>query len=550
MFHTFKTDISQEELPGLFNNPFYYRPHKLCEIAAGEVRSLLMGNPLWAADAERGKMMGVLVVRDEEGRVGYLAGFSGLLAGSNLQQGFVPPVFDFLSPDGYFKREEGCISSINAEIKRVKDSAEYLVALEGVAAAESIAAERLAARRALYAGNKARRAERRKNGLLSPEEAESLLRESRFEKAELKRLARALDAEIYEKKAVLRAFEERLSALSAERKERSAALQEWLFAQFKVLDARGCEKSLLEIFSEQRGSLPPAGTGECAAPKMLQYAYKNNMQPLAMAEFWVGASPKGEVRRDGCFYGSCMSKCQPVLTYMLQGLSVEMSALEKGGEGVAGTRVVYEDSDIVVVDKPSGVLSVPGVVGGESVQDFLRSTLKSNDVFVAHRLDMATSGLLVAAKSSEVFKALQSMFSERRVEKRYAALLSGVPQKSEGVVELPLSPDYDNRPTQKVDYAGGKPAKTLYKVVGDVLIGGKTCSKVLLEPVTGRTHQLRVHCAHAQGLDTPILGDTLYGGDAAERLMLHAEFLSFCHPVSGEKVELFSPFTPSLGGSL
>ncbi len=542
MFHTFKTDVSQVELPKLFNNPFFYRPHKLCEIAAREVRERLSGNPLWAADVAKGKMLGVLVVCDKAGRLGYLAGFSGLLAGCNRQEGFVPPVFDFLAPDGYFKCEEKKISDINIEIKRIKQSPEYAAALKSLAEAEEGAALELAARRAEYAANKARRAEKRNSAVLLPEEVALLVRESQFEKAELKRLVARLNTNVEEKRAALRSLEEGLLSLSAERKSRSAALQKWLFTQFKVLDARGCEKTVLEIFSEQRGCLPPAGTGECAAPKMLQYAYKNALQPLAMAEFWVGASPQGEVRRDGSFYGACMSKCYPLLTYMLQGLAVEASALEKGGDDVLGTKIIYQDDDIVVVDKPSGVLSVPGVVGGVSVQDYLRSTLKSNEVFVAHRLDMATSGLLVAAKSVEVFKCLQAQFAERRVGKRYKALLSGVLQSSEGVVELPLLPDYDNRPAQKVDFQQGKAAKTLYKAVENICFKGKMCSLVSLVPVTGRTHQLRVHCAHASGLGLSIVGDTLYGGDAAERLMLHAEYISFLHPVSGEQVEFTSPF--------
>ncbi len=542
MFHIFDTDISQAELPELFNNPFYYCPHPLCEIAAREVRALLNGNASWAADAAKGKMMGVLVVRDQSGRVGYVAGFSGLLAGCNRQPGFVPPVFDFLAPDGYFKSEEKRISAINAEMEGLKTSDGYVAALNAVAAAEGAAVAELASRREEFAANKRRRAARREGGGLTPDEAALLVRESQFEKAELKRLARSLNAVVDEKKAALRVFEERLAALSAERKRRSSALQEWLFSQFKVLDARGEEKSLLDIFSEQRGCLPPAGTGECAAPKMLQYAYTNGLQPLAMAEFWVGASPCGEVRRDGCFYGSCMGKCYPVLTHMLQGLPVEASLLERGGDNVSDTKIIYEDGDIVVVEKPSGVLSVPGIVGGVSVQEWLRSTLKSNDVFVAHRLDMATSGLLVVAKSMEVFKKMQSMFAERRVEKRYAALLSGVLSVAAGVIELPLSPDYDNRPAQKVDYAGGKPARTLYKAVSAVCFKGMRCAFVSLVPVTGRTHQLRVHCAHASGLGLPIVGDVLYGGYSASRLMLHAEYLSFLHPVSGERVEFSSPF--------
>lgn len=541
MFHKFSTDISGVELPRSFNNPFFYTPHPLCKVAAGELCALLNSNAGWAADAATGKMMGVLVVRDTAGRIGYLAGFSGLLCGSNRQEGFVPPVFDFLVPDGYFKCEERAISAINREIDSVKNGCDYTAAAQAVAAAEAEAEQQLATRRAEYAANKVRRAEMRAQGNLSADDAAALVRESQFEKAELKRLSARLQQGVQAAKTAVKPFEERIRLLSAERKERSAALQQWLFTQFRVLNGEGKEKSLLEIFEEKRGCLPPAGAGECAAPKLLQYAYKNSYQPLAMAEFWVGASPQGEVRRDGCFYGSCMSKCHPILGFMLQGIDVEESAIEKGSDAVAATRIVYEDDYIVVVDKPAGVLSVPGVVGGISVQCHLRSMLKSNDVFVAHRLDMATSGLLVAAKSVEVFKALQALFAVGKVAKRYTAILSDVPRSFTAEIALPLISDYANRPCQRVDFEQGKPSKTLCESVCSFLYEGKERLAVSLVPVTGRTHQLRVHCAHSSGLDTPILGDKLYGGDIAPRLMLHAGYISFPHPVTGCIVELSSP---------
>lgn len=541
MFHPFSTDVSGIELPHSFNNPFFYTPHPLCKVAADELRALLNSNEEWAADAATGKMMGVLVVRDTVGRIGYLAGFSGLLCGSNRQDGFVPPVFDFLAPDGYFKCEERAISAINRDIEEIKSGSDYAAAVQAVATAEECAAELLAARRAEYAANKAARATKRAQGNLSADDAAALVRESQFEKAELKRLSARLQQGVQVAKVAVEPFEERIRLLSAERKERSAALQRWLFTQFRVLNGEGKESSLLEIFEEKRGCLPPAGAGECAAPKLLQYAYKNALQPLAMAEFWVGASPQGEVRRDGCFYGSCMSKCHPILGFMLQGMDVEESAIEKGGDSVSATRIVYEDDYIVVVDKPAGVLSVPGVVGGASVQCRLRSILRSNDVFVAHRLDMATSGLLVAAKSVEVFKALQALFAAGEVEKRYTAILSAVPRSLPAEITLPLMPDYANRPCQRVDFEQGKPSRTLCESVSVFVYEGKERLAVSLLPVTGRTHQLRVHCAHPLGLDTPILGDKLYGGDTAPRLMLHAGYISFLHPVTGCSVELSSP---------
>ena len=377
----------------------------------------------------------------------------------------------------------------------------------------------------------------REAGALSADEEAQLIRQSQFEKAELKRMRRLWETAVAGKEATVNSFKERISLLGGERRSRSVALQCWLFEQFKVLDANGVSKSLLDIFEEKLSALPPAGAGECAGPKLLQYAYANSYRPLALAEFWVGESPVGEVRRDGCFYGACKSKCEPILGHMLRGLDVEESAIEKGGD-VADISVVYEDEYLVVVDKPSGVLSVPGIVGGMSVQEWLRDRyLHSNDVYVVHRLDMATSGLLVAAKSMDVYKAMQSQFAGREVEKQYTALLDGIPEKTEGVVELPLSADYENRPRQKVDIVEGKEAVTRYRVLQTMEYGGKLCALVQFEPLTGRTHQLRVHSAHKEGLNCPIVGDALYGS-ADERLMLHASRIAFVHPASKESVQL------------
>ena len=543
LFHRFPFDVEPGALPLRFNNPFYYSPHWLCVAAANEVRELLLRNADADADARCGKMFGVLVVRDAQGAVGFLAAFSGLLAGSNSVPGFVPPVCDFQAPDGYFKCEERCITAINREISDIRNSAPYVDAKEALENEKRAADEALAALRNEFAAHKASRAALREKGELLPGESERLIKESQFEKAELKRATRLWQQRVLEKEMVVRSFEERLDALAAERRSRSVALQQWLFEQFRVLNATGKQRSLLNIFASHCGSLPPAGAGECAAPKLLQFAYLNNLQPLAMAEFWVGASPVGEVRREGCYYGACKSKCEPILSFMLQGLNVEENALEKGGD-IESLEVIYEDEYLLIVDKPAGVLSVPGIVGGTSVQQWLREEyLHSNELFVAHRLDMATSGLLVAAKSMEVYKALQQQFAGRKVEKLYVALLDGVPALSQGTVELPLAPDYAHRPRQMVDSSVGKPSLTHYRVTGSVLHGGRHCALVHFIPVTGRTHQLRVHAAHAAGLNCPIVGDALYG-IPAERLMLHARSLSFVHPVTGERlaVEKVAPF--------
>lgn len=535
LVHRFNKDIAGMELPARFNNPFYYSPHPLCLLAADEVRGVIISDKALCAEARKGKMFGVLVVEDARGGVGYLMAFSGLLFGRNRYGGFVPPVYDMQSPCGYFKKEEAAISAINSTIKSIENSAEFRLAAEALHAVQSQAEKDVAEKAALFKANKEERRKRRETGVLSAGDEALLVRQSQYEKAELKRVRRHWDALEAEKADAVKGFNVQLSLLSAERRARSLALQKWLFEQFMVLNGKGESKSLLAIFNEKLSALPPAGAGECAGPKLLQYAYANSLQPLAMAEFWVGASPVGEVRRDGCFYASCKSKCEPILSFMLQGLHVEENALEKGGD-INDMEIVYEDDSLLVVDKPSGVLSVPGVVGVTSVQQWLRSEyLHSNDVYVVHRLDMATSGLLVAAKSMDVYKSLQRQFAECKVKKCYTALLDGIPAEHEGTIELPLAPDYPNRPRQKVDYETGKPAITHYRVVGCVQYLGKECALVKFVPVTGRTHQLRVHAASCEGLNCPIVGDSLYG-NRGERLMLHASSISFAHPVSGENV--------------
>lgn len=537
LLHRFKQDISDVELPQRFNNPFYYSPHRLCMIAADEVRANMLSGEAVAAEAAKGKMFGVLVVRDKEGNVGYLAAFSGLFMGSNNVDGFVPPVFDLQNPDGYFKREEAEISAINAKIKELEASAEYIAAKDALEAVKCAADEALDGMRAGFAANKARRAQLRAGGALTADDEATLIKASQFEKAELKRAQRAWQAKVLEKGCLLKIFTDKKTCYVAERRRRSAALQQWLFRQFVMLDGRGRERTLLDIFKEHRGCIPPAGAGECAGPKLMQYAYANSLHPLALAEFWVGESPVGEVRRDGCFYGACKSKCEPILTYMLQGLDVEENALEHGGD-IKALEVVYEDEWLVAVNKPSGVLSVPGIVGGTSVQQWLREEyLRCNELFVVHRLDMATSGVLVAAKSMEVYKAMQALFASRDVKKEYIALLDGVPSADSGTISLPLAADYDARPRQKVDYRNGKEAVTRYDILDVVGYDGKQCALVRFEPLTGRTHQLRVHSAYKDGLDVPIVGDALYGR-LADRLMLHAASLEFRHPMTGEKVSI------------
>lgn len=539
VFHRFTDDISGIQPPERFNNPYHYTPHPLCVIAAAEVRRSVMADDVLRGEVALGKMFGVLVVAAGDGTVGYLAAYSGLLGGSNSQPGFVPAVYDMLSPDGDFKRGENAISEITRQIGRMEQDADFLSARRALDDCKAAAENELAAMRDAMRQAKARRDERRALGGLSVEENDALLRDSMFAKAELKRRGREWQVRIAQCEAVVAEYTSRIETLKKERATRSAALQEWLFGRFVMLNADGESKNLTDIFNDYRGCMPPAGAGECAAPKLLQWAYANGLRPLCMAEFWIGASPAGELRRDGCFYGSCKGKCEPILDFMLRGLQVDESPLATAEGCVHDIPVVYEDDFLIVVDKPCGVLSAPGIVGGVSVQEWLCRRCGNDDVRVVHRLDMATSGLLVAAKSLSVYKAMQAEFASRRVLKRYIALLEGVPACKAGTVSLPIMPDYDNRPRMMVDAGRGKDAVSAFEVAGVVRYKGARRAVVMLTPHTGRTHQLRVHCAHPSGLDTPIMGDTLYG-TPDERLFLHACALEFVHPVTGRPVSLAS----------
>lgn len=529
-FHLFKERVDKDTLPECFNNPFSYRPHGLCVNAADEVRHIVLNNHKWRNEVAGGKMFGVLVVRNNLGEYGYLSAFSGLLDGCNEHDFFVPAVFDYLNPDGYFKCEERRISFINEEIVAIETDPDYIYAVSTLNKMLDECEKALATEReAMREGKKKRDKQRNIEGL-SSEMLERLLNESRFAKAEYKRNVKRWNEKIAVCKESVGIYERRISVLRDERKIRSIALQQWLFDNYIFLNAEGQSASLSDIFATYSKERPPAGAGECAAPKLLQYAFANALTPIAMAEFWIGKSPVGEVRRDGCFYASCISKCKPILSFMLQGMEVEPLP---SNEMIDYTiEILYEDDYLLAINKPSGILSVPGIIGGVSIEELLKRKYgKFVDIRVIHRLDMATSGILLVAKSMDIYKKMQREFAERHVTKRYIALLDAIPALAEGEISLPLSSDFDNRPRQKVDYVNGKLAVTRYKLLEKIEYNGHQCAKVAFYPLTGRTHQLRVHAAHVDGLNVPIVGDELYGV-AGVRLMLHAEFLSFIHPVT------------------
>lgn len=539
---TYFTDriLDAISLPERFTFPFYYEPHPLTQIAASELQEYLesqtdMDHNFGLIEDQDGiaigKMFGVLVVRDANGKIGYLAAFSGKLAGTNQHPRFVPPVFDMLLENSFFLKEETILNSINSQIETVTANPLYHRLKTELEQFVSQSQEEITAFKKQLKANKEERKKSREAQQSSLTESEyavfeaDLIKQSLRDKWELQVLTNKWKACLDETRLQLAQFDDQIEALKKERKEKSAALQQQLFEQYSFLNKDRKTKSLQSIFSETVFGKPPAAAGECATPKLLQYAFIHGLEPLAMAEFWWGASPKSEIRKHRQFYPACTGKCQPILKHMLDGIPMDDNPLlQNHGENTT-LKIIYEDDSLVVVDKPAELLSVPGIQIQDSVYTRLKTTWGNIEPLIIHRLDMATSGLLVVAKTKEAHKHIQRQFLKRTVIKRYTALLSGLVKQDEGEIRLPLRGDLDNRPRQLVCDTHGKKAVTVWKVVGRQT----TTTRIHFWPLTGRTHQLRMHAAHEQGLNAPIVGDDLYGTDA-NRLHLHAAYLEFVHP--------------------
>ena len=610
------------------------------QVAAKQTIEFIESQRGLADELAEGKMMGVLVCRTKDTDICFVAAFSGNVGGKNHIEGFVPPIFDLLDPNGYFKTHEAEITDINLKIKTLSTSAELESARNNLKECTLKRDCTLAELREKMAASKAERtrlrsaegsgASDRQANSLSAELEQKLIRESQFEKAEFKRLKTALQADVDTAQQELDKLLAEITSLKKARAEMSDNLQDWIFRQYIVHNGNGTKKSIAEIFASD-GLTPPGGTGECAAPKLLEYAYRNGLQPLAMGEFWYGKASDTAVRTHGHFYPSCTSKCGPLLGYMLEGLMQEFfqrygshrskDLFEPTAKSIEPI-IIYEDDHIIVAEKPSGMPSVPGLDGRTSLEQWLneRATLLTQQenaldshttaphhhttaslhhttaqeglpkITAVHRLDMDTSGVLVFSKTPEAESNLKMQFENRTVSKTYMARLcaknntgannigispTGVSNQSncctqtantpfenrtpaKGTIELPLSPDYDERPRQKVDFKQGKAAMTEYELVSENPDG---TIDIIFHPVTGRTHQLRVHSAHHLGLGRPIVGDLLYGGwsvdtgighgvhqaedsaspgTKASRLHLHACSITFKHPSTGEEMTFSS----------
>ena len=535
MIHFFPEYYHFEE-PSEFTDPFRYAPHPAVRFAADLVMQHISASGL-AADFSEGKMLGVLVCRTPESNPCYIAAFSGNVGGRSIIEGFVPPVYDLMNPIGEFKRREAEISELNIQIESLLDSDRMLCLERELADAERGCKIEIDAMKESMAVSRSRREHIRTN-CTDPKVLEGLIKESQYENAELRRLKKALDKVLSDIQGRIREFNSQIDSLRRKRASMSESLQDWIFRQYIVHDFCGNESSISEIFAGQ-GLVPPGGTGECAAPKLLEYAFRNGLTPMAMGEFWYGKSPDTAVRTHGHFYPSCTSKCGPLLGFMLNGLS----SPQKGRIiCMKSPVIIFEDKDIIIVEKPSGMPSVPGLDGRISLLEWLQSHLSGarpvphenkENIQPVHRLDMDTSGVMIFARNNETAVNLRRQFEEHTVRKTYMARVSvsGTLEPKSGRINLPLSPDYDERPRQKVDVRQGKTAYTEYQVISKNPDG---TADLMLHPHTGRTHQLRVHCAHTLGLCAPIIGDLLYGGAPAQRLHLHALSITFTHPSTGE----------------
>ena len=545
IFKYFQTDVSSISLPERFTFPFYYDPHPLALVAAKELQDYLSVQTDFTHDfgidgVGVGKMFGVLIVRNAENELGYIQAFSGMMSSQTVVNGFAPPLYDILDPESYFQKKTRVLALLTEAIQSLQIDPSRQSMKTQYELIESNYYQKFKEQKAKHKSDKRARKlirEEKQNNI--PEEEYKFLlthhkQESLNAQFLLKSYGEYIDQELALAKVKYLTSSIKLDALKQKRKSKSNALQQWLFDQYNFLNISGEKRNVIDIFRNRVVDVPPSGTGDCAAPKMLQYAFSNGLNPVAMAEFWWGKSPNSEVRKHGNFYSACRGKCEPVLGHMLQGIDVDPNPFLTNQALGKILETIYEDEYICVINKPTEFLSGPGKYVTDSVQERMKDKYpESTGPLIVHRLDMSTSGLLVIGKTKEIYTQLQLQFVKRTVKKRYIALLDGVVTNDEGYIDLPLQLDINNRPYQKVEYEFGKSARTRFEVIERK--AGKT--KIYFYPVTGRTHQLRVHAAHVDGLNAPIVGDDLYGVKG-DRLHLHAESITFTHPVTGEEVTL------------
>lgn len=545
-FHEFEEEINPLSLPTHFTFPFCYEPHELAKKASEYVQHYILTQQEWIHNfglepkmegQAIGKMFGVLVVQDRNKKIGFLAGFSGKLAGKNDHRYFVPPVFDMLTENSFFLLEEEHLNDLNKQIALLEER-EIGTELRRKLEQTKIKLDHqfIQFKENLKIQKKERKLLRdQSKSVLSPSSYElleqDLIKQSLRDKHELRVFQKQYEQDMAAAEQPLNDYVNTIANLKEERRKRSSQLQNKLFAQYNFQNAQGESKNVMEIFNDLNKPQPPAGSGECAAPKLLQYAYLNQYKPIALAEFWWGQSPSAEVRRHLHYYPACRNKCEPILGYMLQGLLVDKNPMLENPDENIKLPIIYEDESLVIINKPEEFLSVPGIHVQDSVYTRMLQKYPDAGPLIVHRLDMSTSGILVLAKNKEAHKIIQSQFINHTIVKQYIALLDGLVTEDSGMISLPIRVDLDDRPRQLVCYEYGKKAITRWEKIG--VVAGKT--KVRFFPLTGRTHQLRLHAAHPDGMNCPIVGDDLYG-QKSNRLHLHAAYIAFNHPVTNERM--------------
>ncbi|MCG8184323.1 RluA family pseudouridine synthase [Tenacibaculum piscium] len=546
-FHYFSSPINNIKLPNKFTFPFYYEPHPLCKLATKEVINYLKNqtdfNHNFGIDPSKkglpiGKMFGVLVVENQQKEIGYITAVSGKLGETNTHLKFVPPVYDMLVKDSYYLQEKNNLIKFDGKLKKLKENTEYqkLINVYNSENEKAIIDIHQKKETLKIAKNNRRLKREKAIGELSEEAylilKNTLSKESLEAKHFFNNVNRYWKHRLKPIKEELLVFTDEIKLLKEKHKAMSIALQVYISEQYQFLNIKKEAKNLKELFSETSVQNLPAGSGECTAPKLLQYAFLNDLKPIAMAEFWWGKSPNKEIRKHEQFYPACQGKCKPILTHMLKGIEMDTNPLLENPAIGKELETIFEDDQLIVICKPADFLSVPGIHIQDSVYTRIKQQVKNiSGPIIVHRLDMATSGLLVLAKNKEAHKILQNQFITKTVQKKYTALLDGIITENSGTITLPLRVDLEDRPRQLVCYEHGKTAKTNWEVVERK--NGKT--KISFYPISGRTHQLRVHAAHSFGLNTPILGDDLYG-KKSDRLYLHSDTLSFYHPITKEKM--------------
>jgi tRNA pseudouridine32 synthase/23S rRNA pseudouridine746 synthase len=549
MFIPFQ-EANSFERPAKFTFPFYYSPHpialKAVELLQERLKTGNFHHDFGIGNAQRngaiGKMFGVLVVENQAGQLGYIAAFSGKLGNSNHHEGFVPPVYDLLDPSGFFRKEEIEVNDLTLELHRLEKNEAYVQLKNEVEEYRMTFSKWIEDEKAQLKQHKKQRQAKRDAANQQDSPAyqlliEGLKEESIRQQIQFKQQHYTKKVALDELEESLRHFDNQLAELREKRAAMSADIQRRIFESYTFLNSTQETKSLLAIFKETPFKTPPAGAGECAAPKLLQYAFLNELKPIALAEFWWGISPESEVKIHQEFYPACRGKCEPILAHMLQGIELDINPMSINPAEGKELEILFEDEYLLLVNKPAEFLSVPGKTIADSVQTRIQHLYPyATGPLLVHRLDMSTSGIILIAKKKDIHESLQKQFLKRSVEKRYIALLQGYVKSSHGEIELPLRVDLEDRPRQLVCYEHGKHALTKY----EVLERTKGHTRVYFYPHTGRTHQLRVHAAHASGLNAPIIGDDLYG-QKSDRLYLHAEYFSFWHPITKERVEITCP---------